>query len=371
MTYSSPAPPGFEAGAYFQEHKTAHVPPVYLNHLTRLEGSSGFPFLKQWAYEWKIICDSQDPRYTRYPYYFDDFSENRAGIHGQYWQRIREAYLSAYLRTLAFAVCEWGLPEGVAESYCAEMVYGVKGLFGWDPGSRPSWLADFPERAFAEEVDLERTARSLITAARSGGQRLVSLSAPVAMSVTSYAKLELSAYLVTSDYQLPADGMSYARVRVLPSRTFELDGSLAVRPIEEIATSGSSGSELGVCVELVPMPFGAWQGDVLSAGLKVPAPHVVGTARVRCTQDAIQLVGPAGDILARTLTWNDRWNPSYPPGGNTRCGIATLLDEAILNAATLRLERNLAWCVTLRSWARQTDLGDYVESHRSVFFLEA
>lgn len=369
-TYSGPAPPGFEASAYFQEHKTAHVPPVYLNHLTRLEGSSGFPFVKQWEYEWKNICDSQDTRYTRYPYYFDDFSENRAGIHGQYWQRIREAYLSAYLKTLAFAVCEWGLPEGVAESYCAEMVYGVKGLFEWDPGSRPPWLADFPERAFAEAVDLEGIARGLITAARSGGQRLVSLSAPIAMSVTSYAKLELSAHLVTSDYQLPADGMPYGRVRVLPSRTFELNGSLSVRPIEEVATSGSSGSELGVCVELVPMPFGAWQGDILSAGLKVPAPHVVGTARVRCTKDAIELVGPAYDILARTLTWNDHWSPSYPRGGNTRCGIATLLDDATLNAATLRLQRNLAWCVTLRSWKRQTDFGDYVESRRSVFFLE-
>lgn len=371
MTYSSLAPPGFEAGTYFQEYKTAHVPPVYLNHLTRLEGSSGFPFVKQWAYEWKIICDSQGPRYTRYPYYFDDFSENRAGIHGQYWQRIREAYLSAYLRTLAFAVCEWGLPEGVAESYCAEMVYGVRGLFEWDPGSRPSWLADFPERAFAEEVDLEAIARSLISAARSGEQRLVSLSAPVAMSVTSYAKLELSAHLVTSDYQLPADGMPYARVRVLPSKTFELNGSLAARPIEEIATSGSSGSELGVCVEVVPMPFGAWQGEVLRVGLKVPGPHVVATSRVRCAQDAIELVGPADDILARTLTWNDHWSPSYPRGANTRCGIATFLHEATLSAATLRLQRNLAWYVTLSSWQRQTDSGDYVESRRSIFFLEA
>ncbi|WP_295964328.1 ATP-binding protein [uncultured Xanthomonas sp.] len=369
-TYSGPTPPGFEAGKYFQEHNTAHVPPVYLNHLIRLESSSGFPFVEQWAYEWKKICDSQGTHYTRYPYYFDDFSESRAGIQGQYWQRMREAYLSAYLRTLAFAVCEWGLPQGVAESYCAEMVYGVKGLFEWDPGSRPTWLADFPERAFTEEFELEGVARGFITAARLEGQRLVSLSAPVAMSVTSYAKLELGAYLVTSDYQLPADEMPYDRVRILPSRSFELNGSLSMREIEDVATSGNSGSTLGVCVELVPMPFGAWQGDVLSAGLKIPAPHVVGEANVRCTQNAIELVGPADDILARTLTWNDQWSPSYPRGGNTRCGIATLLDETTLNAATLRLQRNLAWYVTLRSWTRQTDFGDYVESRRSAFFLE-
>ncbi len=369
-THSGRAHPGFEADKYFQEHRTAQVPPIYLNHLARLEGSSGLPFIEQWAYEWRKICDYQGTRYTRYAHYFDDSSENRAGIQGQYWQRMREAYLSAYLRTLAFAVLEWNLPEGVAESYCVEMVCGVKGLFEWDPGPRPTWLADFPERAFTEEFELERIARGLINASRLGGQRLVSLSAPVAMSVTSYAKLELGAYLVTSDYQLPADGMPYDRVRVLPSRSFKFNGSLSVRQIDEVTTSGNPGSALGVCVELVPVPFGAWQGDVLSAGLKVPDPHVVGEASVRCTQDAIELVGAADDILAKTLTWNDQWTPSYPRNGNTRCGIATLLDEATLNAAMLRLQRNLAWCVTLTTWTRQTDFGDYVESHRSVFFLE-
>lgn len=369
-TCSPPAPPGFEASTYFQEHKTAHVPPIYFNHLTRLEANSGFPFVEQWAYEWKNICESQSTRYTRYPYYFDDFSEHRAGIQGQYWQRIREAYLSAYLKTLAFAVCQWGLPQRVAESYCAEMIYGVGGLFEWDPCSRPSWLADFPERAFAEEEDLGEIARCLIAAAKIDGQRLVSLSAPVAPSVISHATLELSAHLVTPDYQLPVDEIPYDRVRILPSVAFELNGSLSMRPIEDVATSGGSGTELGVCVELVPMPFGAWQGDVLSAGVKVPAPHIVGATRVRCTRAAIELVGPLDEVLAKTQTWNDHWSPSYPRGGNTRCGIATLLDEAALSTATLRLRRNLAWCVTLTTWKRETDFGDYVESRRSSFFLE-
>lgn len=369
-TYSKPAPRGFEASTYFQEHKTAHVPPIYLSHLTRLEEDSGFPFVEQWEYEWKNICESQGTRYTRYAYYFDDFSEHRAGIHGQYWQRVREAYLSAYLRTLAFAVCEWGLPQRIAQSYCVDMIYGVGGLFEWDPCSRPLWLGDFPERAFAEGEDLEEITRRFVAGTHSDGQRLVSLSAPVALSATRHATLELSAHLVTPDYQLPADEMPHERLRILPSSALELNGSLSIRPIEEIATTGKSGTELGVCVELMPMPFGAWQGDVLSAGLKVPAPHIVGAARVRCTRTAVELVGPTDEVLAKTLTWNDHWSPSYPRGGHTRCGIATFLDEAVLSTATMHLRRNLAWCVTLTAWKRESDFGDYVKSQRSSFFLE-
>ena len=55
QTYSDQAPDDFEPSAYFEEHKTAHVPPVYRNHLAELERQSGFPFAKQWEFEWKII----------------------------------------------------------------------------------------------------------------------------------------------------------------------------------------------------------------------------------------------------------------------------------------------------------------------------
>lgn len=369
QTYSQAAPDDFAPSWYFEEHKTAHVPPIFRNHLATLEGDSGFPFSAQWAYEWKILCESQGTRYTRYPYYFGDFSEHREGIHGQFWQRIREAYLSAYLKALAFGVCEWGLPQGIAETYCFEMVHGIGGLHEFDPSPRPTWLADFPEKAFAAEKDLEIVARSLIDSAKVRGRRVVSMTAPIALSVASYATLEISAHLVSSDYALAADELPFEMRRFLPSRNFVLEGALPLRPLEEVVSSGKTGTELGVCVELTPLPFGSWQGDLLSAGLRLPDPHVV-AGRLRCTREAIELIGPSDAVLSTTMTWNDHWSPSYPRGGNTRCGVATLIDESILASAQTRLGRRLAWCVTLTSWDREKDGEQYLASKRAAFFLE-
>jgi len=124
-THSGSAPSNFEGGRYFEEHKTAHVPPIFVHNLTQLENISGHPFRQQWAYEWKILCDKLGTNYTGYPHYFDDVLESRAGILGQYWQQMRDVFLSAYLRTLAYAVSEWRMPQKTAKNYCIDLVHGM------------------------------------------------------------------------------------------------------------------------------------------------------------------------------------------------------------------------------------------------------
>ena len=103
----------------------------------RLERASGLPFQRQWAFEWMSLRDKLAIRYTDYPYYFDNIADVRAGIRGQYWQRMREVYRSAYLRTLAFAVSEWRLPQKIAQDNCVELVEGIAGLFEVDLDEGP------------------------------------------------------------------------------------------------------------------------------------------------------------------------------------------------------------------------------------------
>lgn len=97
-------PSDFEAESYFHRFHTAHAPPILSTNIRRLERQTGLPFLPRWGFEWTRLCeDLQVPR-TNYPHYFDDVLESRAGVTGQYWQRMHDAYLSSYLRTLAYAV---------------------------------------------------------------------------------------------------------------------------------------------------------------------------------------------------------------------------------------------------------------------------
>lgn len=368
-TYAPEAPDDFEPSAYFEEHKTSHVPAVYRNNLEALERQSGFPFGIQWAFEWKAICESLGTHYTRYPYYFGDFSEFREGIIGQFWQRMREAYLSAYQRTLALAVSEWGLPERIARDWCLDIVHGIQGLHDLDPGPRPAWLGDFPERAYGKPDELEAVAREFIAAAEIDGMRLVSLSTPVAASIAGYARLAISSHFVSLDYKPDGDQRLHEMRRILPINNFKLEGGLSTKPLEEIETSGVSGSEFAVCVDLTPMPFGSWQSDVISTGIPVPEPHVA-SGQLRATSAAIELIEASGAVVGRTITWNDHWSPLYPRQGTTRCGVAALLDSKVLSASQKDLKRNLAWFVTLTTWQRQADQETYSVHHRTAFFTE-
>ncbi len=364
------APANFESNSYFDEHKTAHIPPIFMSNLRRLESSSGFPLLQHWAYEWKMLRDKLGTRYTRYPYYFDNSGDVRAGIKGQYWQRMREVYLSAYLRTLAYAVSAWGMPQKMAENYCIDMVHGVAGLFDVEPSTRPAWLSDLPERFCAPDSDLRSLTRELLQVAQVERMKLVSLNTPMAVSVQKFADLTISAHLVTPDYELYEGAFLYEKMPYLSiADTFELKGPPAEMIISEASTEGKTGSEIAVCNCLMPVPFGAWQSDYFAMGLSVPAPYTVPGTEIRCTRESIDCIDSDGKVVSSTRMWNDDWTPSYPSGGSTRCGTATMIDHESLAAAVERSERKVAFFVRLRIWDREKEYDDYSKSERTLFWL--
>ena len=364
-THSGRAPADFTGGSYFEEHKTAHVPPVLVSNLRKLERVTGYPFLQHWAYEWKVLRDTLGTQFTRYPHYFDDVLESRSGIMGQYWQRMREVFLSAYLRTLAYAVSQLGMPQSIAEGYCLDIVDGIAGLFDLEPSSRPQWLSNFPERFCAHGTDFTPLVRDLIQTARAEGMRLVSLDTPIASSVQKFAKLTITAHLVTQDYELPDDGFLYEKMPLLfVTDEFELKGPPAEITIEEANTKGKKGDEVAVCTCLFPIPFGTWQSDFISMGLSIPAPYAVPNTEIRCTDESIDCVAK-GKVISRTHIWNDNWVPPHPGGGGTRCGTVTMIDQEALDEAMERLGRKLAFFMRLRIWDREKDYGDYSESEHT------
>ncbi len=370
-THSSHAPIDFEGSSYFHEHKSAHVPPILVNNLGRLERGSGLPLLQHWAYEWEALRDKLGTHYTRYPHYFDDVMDARSGIMGQYWQRMRDIYLSAYLRTLAYAVSEWGMPQANAEQYCHDIVHGIAGLFDVDPSERPAWLSDIPEKFCDPDAEFSQLIKELVNAARTDRMILVSLNTPIALSVNKYAKLTLSAHLVTPDYELPDGKMLFEKMLFMSVRnTFELKGLPEKFTLEEMSTDGIKGNEVPVCGSLLPIPFGTWQSDYMSVGLTIPAPYTIPYTELLCTSKCINTTSD-GNVVSKTMLWNDNWKPPHPKGGSTRCGTVTMLDQNVLEKAKQQLGRKLAYFIWLHTWDREDDYGDYSKSERTFFLLDS
>jgi len=367
-SHSGHAPEDFEADVYFEKHKSAHVPPVLFNNLRRLQDITGMPFLRQWAFEWKQLHAQFKTRFTEYPYYFDDVSEVRGGIVGQYLQRQAEIYRSAYLRVFSYALEQWGMPEKTAAEYCFDNVPAIAGLFELGPAERPAWLANIPERALMQNSDLEEIARELVKSSQKGTQRMVSLHTPFAADAALYGHLSISAYFVTDDFQLRDDRDLYEPTEMIVLRdSFNLQGQTLSQSVGDLGQKGASGRALPVCVSLLPIPFGYWQGDYFSAGLTVPARY--------CLQsDAVLRVNPSeigiargSSLIASTQVWHDAWSPRYPREGSTRCGIVTLLEQSQLFNAQAALGLRLAWFIQTWVWTRSSDNGDFkLKKNRAI-----
>ena len=259
----------------------------------RMEQVSGYPILQHWAHEWKSLYERLGTRLTQYTYYFDNVIEARAGIMGQYWQRMREIYLSAYLRTLAYSVTKWRIPIEIAEDYSLDLVHGIAGLFDVEPSVRPAWLSDFPERFCSSGADFKLLVNKLVKAAGSAGMMLASIDAPIAWSLHKYAKITLSAHLVTPDFEMADDASLQEKSLLLQlGDTFNIEVPIPKETVQQAMTEGKKGNEVALCRRLFPMPFGCWQSDYFSLGLRIAAPYTIPNLEIRCSSESIDCIAP-------------------------------------------------------------------------------
>lgn len=368
QAHSGPVPDYFVPEVFFEAQRTAHVPPILSNNLRKLERRTGLPFLRQWAFEWQTLQEASGLSRTEYPYYFDSYAEVRRGIIGQYIQGQGELYRSAYLRTLALAVDRWRMPEELAKGYAMDTVPAVPGTFEIDPGTRPGWLGDIPERCAARPDDLERLARKLVDATRDLELRPVSFSIPIDAAVARHGIFSMSAYLVTDD--LPAGAIPECRIELANfEASFAVGGDRPETPIDIYADEGP-GRAAPVCTSMLPHPYGYWQGHYFATGLPVPASYMLpSSTHLHCTRGGIQLLD--GDRPIGTSAFShDHWSPNYPREGNTRCGVSSTLDRSLLDASLVRLNRRLVWKARLRLWQSERDRDDYALFERTAVFAD-
>lgn len=206
---------------------------------------------------------------------------------------------------------EWRLPQRIAERYCLEIV-GISGLFDVEPGARPAWLSDFPERFCVPGADFRPLVRELLETARAEGMMLVSLDTPVASSVQKYAQLTLSAHHITPDYELADGAFLNDKMLLMPvGDTLEFKGPLPEITIQEARTEGKKGDEVAVCSFLLPMPFGCWQSHYMN--LKTPAQYTVPNIEIRCTNESIDCIASDGKA-SRTPDMERQLDSAVPKG---------------------------------------------------------
>lgn len=135
------------------------IPQMFTNQFEEFESQSGFPFMRQWAYEYKVLTDRYGRNGDGYLDYFRGSDRERVG---QFVAHRSHLARSAFLRTLAFAVEHWDMPTLIA-SGCAETAYPIEPIFmRFPPQSAPEWAGIIQSNAAADVADVPTFARTLI-----------------------------------------------------------------------------------------------------------------------------------------------------------------------------------------------------------------
>jgi len=347
---------------------------VYGSNHHRLERQTSLPFARQWAFEWRQLADATNAPKQNFPHYFVDSTQQQSGVSIQVSQRQADVYLSAYLRTFACAVDQWGMPVERALSYAIDALPINKGLSLLAPISRPEWLEDMPEKCATALDAMEPLIREVLSRARRvTGTEPITLKIPISNDAAEFGELSIQALIASSDFRpnFASETLPYERsLRMFLRDGLSIEGDLPSAGISDYVSPGATGSAAPFSLELWPDPCGFWHSDYFSAGISVPAPYAVpNPVKIKCERDSIIFSSTSGQV-GTWRVWHDHWTPEYPKGGRTRCGVLTTMDPCLLPYATNRYALALGWLVQLNVWTREKDDGELEYARRREFFFD-
>jgi len=370
--HSGPAPVGYQAEKYFEEHKGQAIPLILSSDFQRLQDERGLPFQEQWDFEWRNVMDATDSPYSSYPHHFMSAS-GREGVSGQFSQSQCNVYRSAFLRTLAFAVQQWSMPPNLAVIIAARCLPLSRGMHSLRPIFRPAWLKDVPEKCCKQDAPLEELSRRLLKVnIGSSGMRPVSLRIPISNAIAEFGELSIESLYVTEDFKPKSDfAEDHTRMMRWPIiDPISFAGTLPETYVDQYRIDGATGTCIPVCLNVWPSKFGFWQNDYAHLGFAFPAPYNFPRAlRVDSGKGWIGFSSD-GKRMGYWKVWHDNWIPIYAKDGHTRCGGLTELKTTVLCATAAILGMKLAWHVKLNLWQRPSEFSAPVLTTRSVFFRD-
>jgi len=374
--HSGPAPSTYRAKEYFLKYKGAHVPPIIENNINRLESKTGFPFFRQWAFEWECLTETTNSPYSGSPYHFVKSPDSRSGVNGQFSQRQCDVYRSAYLRTFSFAADAWGLPSNVAGPWALESLPMNLGLANLTPVERPMSVAHLLGELNENLDEIEQCAREFVRQRFPGPtSQIVSAKVPVPRDIAEFGEISISAALVSADFTVDQSEHHSSSLidRGSPwvlSDGLTFGGDMPSENLGENSTKGKSGVAAPVCLDYWPMPSGFWHSDYFQTGIALPASYAIKEPGVvNCYSDHIALESQSGAV-AKWVVWHDQWTPLYPKDGRTRCGMMTCIDPNQIVVGDDSAEKMLGWFVNFRTWDRERDFDELELTAKSAFFFD-
>ena len=359
ISSSEPASLPQHKEAWFDRYRKSAVPPMFSAVLRQLQQSTGLPFLIRWEHDWRWLQATHPRPEVEYPHFLSGGDQGRVGQfdHGQ-----RELYVSAYLRTLAFAAIH-GLPHDVVERYAMLALTMNRGLADLEPVDRPDWAWNLLSCDAGHMKELAHKLWVSAEAAAKPGE------VPLALRVVDFDTNDF----VEFDLTLTIGPSGFT---VGPAEAEELDELIANERPGEMA--GLVGREAGTNPLSIERPFAMTQvvlpeniGRVhteMATNVRIASPYVFGTsADVQCGPSEIRLETGI-NVLSRWVHWYADWKPTIFPDLESGVSSMTTVLKSSLDKLRASHGVEIARLVRIR-WASRREIYSEYEVEAESYWV--
>ncbi len=325
-----------EAESWFERYRKWAVPPVFSIQLEELERKTGFSFLARWRHEWRWLQSVHKSPPAEYPQYFSAGDRARRG---QVDHMQREIYVSAFLRTLAYATMRGTLTCAEAEHLSLCALPFTRGLGDLEPVERPVWTYDLAPRASESAKDLAACLWSSATEACETDETPIALRT---FEVSKDGFIEFDIKLVieprTHDFIDRTKVKEFSRyVQYHDNGRFE--SQLGQHPIVNF---GAINRQISLAELFLPESVGRAHIGIASS-IRLASPRIFGVSpTIACRESEIRLE-TTDQVLSRWVHWYADWEPfTFPELGPNVCWLASVSQshlEQIQRNFTIRLTR--------------------------------
>ena len=349
-----------EEATWFDRYRRVAVPGIFSATLADLETRTGFDFMARWEHDWRWLQMTHPRPQVQFPSFFTKGDRGRTG---QFMVGQTELYVSAYLRTLAFAFIHGWTSEEVADQSAMLALTINRGLADLEPIDRPEWARSLlPWDAARTRECVERLWKhaNTLTTAR---------EVPVALRAVDVAPggfVEIDVTLAVG-----ARGLS-AMPAVAEAQNICFVGWDSTGVAGPVVRSGnatvfSRGGPHILVRQVVPGHFGRVHSDMI-LDVRLVSPDFFGTTvEIECTPTDMRVVAE-DEVLSRWMHWYADWEPTKLKEMSSFVGSISTVSESVLDDFRTRQNMDVARLVTVRRGMRPEVWGE-VDVEEETFWL--
>jgi len=307
----------------------ADLPRIFHTIMANAERNTGFPFVRQMAFEWSLNKDIYpDAPFQGDPWYFsrplgDGFICNISS-------RTAIRMISAYLRTLSVAKEVWGIPPEWMEEM-ALLALPVHPTLALLRPMRPSW---FPSRSGFDgsNEEIDATVQSLIEQVQTEfpGDELIAFTSPIVISIDRCVEVSVVRWHQASGGCIGDDNLAehlkdfWCSGQTLQSYAPEPLGTMTIFMSPALYSSADEKSRAWPLAMPIDMDrLGYLQHDLYPRRLFLPTMPSHKLIEVVPSNKKLEVTSK-NKVVADLYYWNVGWGPVRPMQFDGNCGTALL-----------------------------------------------